>query len=815
VSAGAPLSAPYHGLIPYGEEDAPYFFGRDAEREVILANLQASRLTLVYGPSGVGKSSLLRAGVAHYARLLAAQNLAERGEAEPGVIVHNAWRDDPMVSLTGAVQAATAQALTQMNRSAEQPPGRREFIRSLEAWSTQMSGDLFLILDQFEEYLLYHPEDEGDGSFAVEFPRAVNRAGLRASFLVSIREDSLSRLDRFKGRIVNLFDNYLRVEHLNIESARAAIEGPVAEYNRRLPAGSVPVTIDPGLVVAVLGQLQAGHATSAMAGRGGAEPGGLVSSRIETSFLQLVMTRLWDEMVRTGGHVLQVNMLLQLGGADTIMHTHLDTVMSALPPENQQIAARVFHYLVTSTGAKVAHTASDLSDYAGVPEAEVTPVLNQLAVPKFRVLRTVEPPPDRPLATRYEIFHDVLAGPILDWRQRYMQAESRRELEQRLEQQRIEAEKRAAEERQKLELADAKRIAAAERRVSGLLRVVVALLIAGLLMVGAALVYAAAQARAAQRAAADAEARANAFAEQAEQLAAQSTRLAQVVALALTAQGQAPPSTATPTATLQPIVVSPGPSRTPTHTGTPGPSPTSTRTGTPGPSRTPTRTLVPASNPAIATIAALATIAARGTFVFEGQWVHNFGTMTLQQRGASVSGSYFDAFGNNNGAVSGDVTGDVLNGTWSAGNVVFQGVSGIMQAKLDPDGQSFGGMWNKVTPWCGALATAHMPDGCGFAGDWQIRVAGATGRMSLAQTGKDVTGTFFDGSTTAALNGSLQYRDQAIVLAGAWRNADFRGQFTFYMTDAEGSRFSGNSNGSFEFCGARPKTEPPPACLRK
>ena len=31
--------------------------------------------------------------------------------------------------------------------------------------------------------------------------------------------------------------------------------------------------------------------------------------------------------------------------------------------------------------------------------------------------------------------------------------------------------------------------------------------------------------------------------------------------------------------------------------------------------------------------------------------MHNFGTMTLQQRGASVSGSYFDAFGNNNGAV--------------------------------------------------------------------------------------------------------------------------------------------------------------------
>ena len=60
--------SPYKGLIPYSEEDAPFFFGRDAEREIITANLMASRLTLLYGASGVGKSSVLRAGVTHHLR---------------------------------------------------------------------------------------------------------------------------------------------------------------------------------------------------------------------------------------------------------------------------------------------------------------------------------------------------------------------------------------------------------------------------------------------------------------------------------------------------------------------------------------------------------------------------------------------------------------------------------------------------------------------------------------------------------------------------------------------------------------------------
>ena len=59
---------PYVGLVPFSVDDWPFFFGRDADREIITANLQAARLTLFYGPSGVGKSSVLRAGVEHHLR---------------------------------------------------------------------------------------------------------------------------------------------------------------------------------------------------------------------------------------------------------------------------------------------------------------------------------------------------------------------------------------------------------------------------------------------------------------------------------------------------------------------------------------------------------------------------------------------------------------------------------------------------------------------------------------------------------------------------------------------------------------------------
>jgi hypothetical protein len=221
-------TVPYKGLMPYAEEDALFFFGREVEREIIIANLMAPRLTLLYGPSGVGKSSVLRAGVAHHLRQLAEQNLAEHGTPEFAVVVFSSWRDDPLPALADRVHDSVAGALGVQTLAPV--PASRALAQALQVWTERLNGDLLIILDQFEEYFLYHPQEDREETFAVEFSRAVNRADLRVSFLISIREDALAKLDRFKGRIPNLFDNYLRMKHLDRESARAAIEKPEGQH---------------------------------------------------------------------------------------------------------------------------------------------------------------------------------------------------------------------------------------------------------------------------------------------------------------------------------------------------------------------------------------------------------------------------------------------------------------------------------------------------------------------------------------------------------------------------------------------------------
>ena len=425
TATSAPLrpETPYQGLTPYSEQDAPLFFGRETERELIIANMMASRLTVMYGASGVGKTSLLRAGVAHELSERARQNAAEYGSPEFVVVYFNRWSDEPVAGLCRRIhESARAFAGGEID---EPPAGSMGLAETIHWWATILDADLLIILDQFEEYFLYHPHDEGDDSFAGEFPRAVNRAGLRVSFLITIREDALAMLDRFKGRLPYLFDNYLRTRPLSVAVARAAIEEPLTAYNQ-LVSPPRPFTAEPELVQMVLDQVQIGRVALRAGGRGAVEPetGPAPSTqRIETPYLQLVLTRLWQDEVAAGSFTLRAETLRQLGGAQQIVHTHLDEALSALSARQQDVAAAIFHHLVTPSGTKIAHTAPDLADYVQLPEAEIASVLAELSRGDVRILRPITPPSGQPVAgPAYEIFHDVLAPTILDWYTRHTEA---------------------------------------------------------------------------------------------------------------------------------------------------------------------------------------------------------------------------------------------------------------------------------------------------------------------------------------------------------------------------------------------------------
>src|ERR1700686_2399515 len=203
---------PYPGLRSFTEDDAPYFFGRDRERKIISANLRTRRLTLLYGRSGVGESSVINAGVISHlrqrtslgGRLPSGARIKTAAFRKPAIpIVVTKWQANPLESLNPAILNGAADVIPWDEKDRI---GALTLPKMIEEITTFAPGvELLVILDQFEEYFVYHSEDEIAKQFDDEFSRTLINEDLRANFLISIREDWLARLDRLKGRIPNLF----------------------------------------------------------------------------------------------------------------------------------------------------------------------------------------------------------------------------------------------------------------------------------------------------------------------------------------------------------------------------------------------------------------------------------------------------------------------------------------------------------------------------------------------------------------------------------------------------------------------------------
>ena len=396
--------SPFKGLAYFGdsEHDWLLFFGRERESEVVAANLMASRLTVLYGPSGVGKSSLLRAGVAR--RLRALVPAVAGGDEAAEVVIVDSWRDDPVLAVAAAAGAPTDIPLAD----------------ALAERAISSGAELYLMLDQMEEYILYHGREGGPLANALE--DVLTRPGLPVHVLLGVRDDSLADLDALKRRLPGLFGNVLRLDHLTRAAARSAIEGPLRAYAE---LGGPEVVADDELVEAVLDEVATGRIEQHLSGRGLVEEGKR-ERRVEAPYLQLVLERLWEVERERGSDRLRAATLAELGGAERIVEQHLERALSGLDVSERDLVARLFNHLVTPSGTKIAHGIDDLARYADEDPAGLEPVL--AALDSARIVRRVPGRAGGP--ARYEIFHDVLAPAVLAWRAGH---ESGRALEQERE----------------------------------------------------------------------------------------------------------------------------------------------------------------------------------------------------------------------------------------------------------------------------------------------------------------------------------------------------------------------------------------------
>ncbi|MBE9228820.1 hypothetical protein IQ264_25750 [Phormidium sp. LEGE 05292] len=252
---------PYRGIPPYREEDSIFYFGRESWRNKVIKYLKLHKLTVLYGQSGVGKSSLLQAGVTSLLREEAENNRKIIGVPKLATIVFNEWEptgDDltysdiekqllnriqkkileeiVQVTKDDSVQEKSEKIKAQKKQEAEEKENLlpSDWILDLMTYIEILSGKfqdgkLLIILDPFENYFLYNLSLKNE--FLKFLSEAVNYCSLPVNFLISLRSDAYYQLEQLKSDIPSIFDHCLELNHLEKESARQAIIKPLNRYN--------------------------------------------------------------------------------------------------------------------------------------------------------------------------------------------------------------------------------------------------------------------------------------------------------------------------------------------------------------------------------------------------------------------------------------------------------------------------------------------------------------------------------------------------------------------------------------------------------
>jgi formylglycine-generating enzyme required for sulfatase activity len=397
VSAGDdPRDCPYVGLDPFDSAHADYFFGRRRESKIIADHVLTRPVTVLYGPSGVGKSSILNVGLPAALKQFADTEREE--EAEVG---------QPEVG-TAAAEGIDGDFTIRRLRDWQDPAKAEEL---LSTWAAETaSRPILVILDQFEEYFLYRDRTRMQG-----LDRALDNVAARRDpplhLLFGIRDDALHQLDQLRAFIPGILETTIELRGLNDGGVREAILGPIERYNESFRQVT-PITVEDALVATLIRQLK--EADNAF-GRGPVIPG--AERRIELPYLQLALTKLWTaEGGAAATAMREVTLIHQLGGVGRIVRDHVNGVMGHLNTREQVLCARMFDRLVNAIGGKIAYPTVALANAEvvgpNVTEGEVEAVLNKLTPKDARILK--------PVMTGglpgFEIFHDVLGLPVLEWK---------------------------------------------------------------------------------------------------------------------------------------------------------------------------------------------------------------------------------------------------------------------------------------------------------------------------------------------------------------------------------------------------------------
>ena len=334
---GVDVENPYKGLRAFEEADAADFFGREALVDRLLARLRGegqrgARFVAVVGPSGSGKSSVVKAGV--IPRM--------RRDTLPG---SSRWFIVEMVPGAHPLEELEAALL----RIAVNPPpslleqlkeDRRGLVRAAKRVLMDDRSELFLLVDQFEELFTITQNRAEVAHFLDILTEAVTDPQCPLRAVVTLRADFYDKPLLFRS-----FGDLLR------RSTEVVLPMTAGDLERAItgPAERVGVRLEPGLARQIMADVSE-------------QPGAL-------PLMEYALTELFE---RRSGALLTLEAYHAIGGALGALARRAEELYNGLDQLGQEMARQLFLRLVR------VGTGSAEDTRRRVPLAELTPIGDEI-----------------------------------------------------------------------------------------------------------------------------------------------------------------------------------------------------------------------------------------------------------------------------------------------------------------------------------------------------------------------------------------------------------------------------------------------------
>ena len=353
--------SPYPGLSSFTEADAARFFGREAEVEALLERIRRQKLLVVIGPSGVGKTSFVRAGV-----------VASRPPEWGALVMTPGTR--PFAALAQGLSRellADAESLDELFRAAaDQAP---EMLRAVSRWRRK-HGEALLVVDQFEELFTQTPRESQE-----RFARLLGAIAGDGDvcIVLSMRDDLLFRcLDH--DALLPFFEGMAPLRTPSHGALLRAVREPALKEGYAFE--------DDGLAEEMV---QA-----------------VVTERGALPLLAFAVSRLWEKRDRER-KLLTREAYREIAGVEGALAQHAEATLETIGPSQEGIVREIFRNLTTAQGTRASLDREEL--LSAFPDRDAAErVLGQLVDARLLTSYEAEETAGVARRQRVEIVHESL-----------------------------------------------------------------------------------------------------------------------------------------------------------------------------------------------------------------------------------------------------------------------------------------------------------------------------------------------------------------------------------------------------------------------